>query len=181
MNRLRGVSILLAFSLLGVGCMSSQYAQSSAEPGAEADTLALLTNQDVIALAKAQVGDDVIIELMRVSGSDFWLGPQDVIALADSGVSDKVISAMIKAGGSAQYTDRSRGYYYYPPYYWYADYPFWAPWYPWYPSSYLGFSLAYTRPHYLYGRVAPHHIMSGHHGFSGRHVSGGSRSSGRHR
>ena len=181
MKWLTVVLMLLAFSLLGVGCMSSQYARRSAEPVAGADTPALLTNQDVIALTKSQLGDDVIIELMHVSGSDFRLGPQDVITLADSGVSDKVISAMIKAGESAQYADRSGGYYYYPPYYWYADYPFWSPWYPWYPSYYFGFSLAYGGPHYFHGGGVPHHVMSGHPGFSGRHVSGGSRSGGRRR
>lgn len=178
MKRLRVVSVLLVCSLAGLGCMSSGYTQHSTGPVPEADTLALMTNEDVIALSKSQVGDDVIISMMKVSGSDFRLGTRDVIALADSGVSDKVISAMIKAGESSQYVDRSGGYYYYPPYYWYADYPFW---YPWYPSYYLGFSLGYRGPLYNHGGFAPHHVFSGHSGVYGRHAPGGSHSGGRRR
>jgi outer membrane lipoprotein SlyB len=50
---------------------------------------------DVKALAKANIGDDVIISQIRNSRTVFRLSSTDIIDLHDSGVSDKVIDFMI--------------------------------------------------------------------------------------
>jgi hypothetical protein len=168
--------IVLVSALVGVGCAPEHYAQRARTAAVPEDTIALMTNKDVVALSKAGVGDDVIIDMMDVSGSDFSLRPQDVVELADSGVSDKVISAMVRTGKSSQYTDGSGGYYYYPPYYWDAGYPFW---YPWYPGFSMGLSFRSLYVHRLY---APFYGFRGYRGYNGGgHWPGGYHSGGRRR
>jgi hypothetical protein len=55
-----------------------------------------LTNADVIALAKAGMGDDVIIAKINQSATvDFKTDVADLKALKSAGVSDKVISVML--------------------------------------------------------------------------------------
>jgi hypothetical protein len=172
------VLLVLVSALVGDGCAPEHYAQRSRKAAVPEDTVTLMTNKDVIALSKSRVGDDVIVDMMGVSGSDFYLRPQDVVELADSGVSDKVISAMIKTAKSSQYTDESGGYYYSPPYYWDAGYPFW---YPWYPAFSMGLSFGYYDPLYMRGYFAPFYGARVYRGYYGGHWSGGYHSGGRHR
>jgi hypothetical protein len=54
-----------------------------------------LTNESVVKLAKAGMGDDLIINMVNTQLSSFSLTTDDVIALKTGGVSDKVISAMV--------------------------------------------------------------------------------------
>jgi hypothetical protein len=61
-----------------------------------------LTNDSVLKLAKAGMGDDTIINMINTQASTFSLSADDLIALKTGGVSDKVISAMVvkKSGGA---------------------------------------------------------------------------------
>jgi hypothetical protein len=155
--------IVLAFSLVTAGCMSERYAQHHRYRSSRSDTLAVMTKQDVISLSQAKVGDDVIISQIRASDSHFELTTQDILDLVNAGVSDKVIDAMIKTGETSGNAEGSRGYYYYPPYYWYGGYPYL---YPWYSPFYLGFSVGHYHPFYS------HRGFYGGHGFGGRGFGG---------
>jgi hypothetical protein len=155
--------IVLAFSLVTSGCVSERYAQHQ-RYHSRPDTLAAMTKQDVIALSQAKVSDDVIISQIKASHSYFELSTQDILDLVNAGVSDKVIDAMIKTGETSEKAERTRGYYYYPPYYWYAGYPYL---YPWYSPFYLGFSVRYYHPFYGYRGFLGSHGF-GSRGFGGR-------------
>lgn len=56
---------------------------------------------DIKALARAGVGDDVIISQIRSTRSSFQLGANDIIDLKQSGVSEKVLEFMINSPGTA--------------------------------------------------------------------------------
>ncbi len=96
------VAIVLACSLAVAGCISGQYAQKARARSAPADTVAVMTKDDVIALARAKVSDDIILAQIKSSDSHFHLSTQDIVDLAKAGVSDKVIDAMIKTDQSSQ-------------------------------------------------------------------------------
>ncbi len=171
-------AILLVCALASAGCYSERWAQYHRERPYRQDTLAVMTKDDVMALARAKVSDDVIISQIKASRSYFQLSTQDIIDLANAGVSDKVISAMIKADEAAKQSGDEGGYaYYYPPYYGYSGYPYWGyPWYPWYPSLYLGFSFGRYHPFYGYRTFIPRYGFSGFRGsFGGGRTIGGHR------
>jgi hypothetical protein len=89
-----GVAAIAAVCMLGVlGCASERYATHS-RMGSQ-DSLAMMTKEDVIALTKAKVGNDMILKMISTTGSTFRLHTPDVIMLADSGVADTVIHAML--------------------------------------------------------------------------------------
>ncbi len=123
-----------------------------------------MTNPDIVALTKKGIGDSVIVDLIRVRGSDFRLQASDIVALADSGVTDPVIDAMIQTSHSAEGRDRAGGYITYPAYPLYVYDPWWYDW--WWPYSsgwWLGFSYwphAYAYGHYEW---APSYWNSGGH------------------
>jgi hypothetical protein len=139
--------------LVGSGCMTGGYTTDDRAVASEADSLAM-TKQDIIAMSKAKVGDDVIIKMIHTTGSYFQLRSRDVVELADSGVSDKVIEAMIRTAETPE--NHGTRYYpapYYPPYYptyWWGAYPFYYPWS-------FGFNVGYYAPYYRRAYVAPHH------------------------
>lgn len=182
MKQMAIAAVVVVCSLAGAGCASERYAHHGRDWHARADTLDMMTKDDVIALSNAGVSDGVIIDQIKTTRSYFQLNTQDIVDLANAGVSDKVMSAMIKTDEAAGQS--TGGYYgYYPPWYWYADYPFV---YPWYPSFFLGFSLGHHRPFFGHGYHAPrfggHGAFYGGHGsFGGGRGSGGFRSGGRHR
>ncbi|HUI09348.1 MAG TPA: hypothetical protein VL221_03415 [Bacteroidota bacterium] len=147
---------VLVIGLAAAGCAPEYSSYRYREHRPVRDSTMLMTKQDVIALSKARIGDNVIIDMIRKSGSTFVLRTPDVIELADSGVSDTVISAMMKSdepwgGGRAP----ARYYAGYPPYYGYSywDYPWWSPWYF---SGWYGYWGAYYHPYYYRG-YAPYY------------------------
>jgi hypothetical protein len=113
-----------------------------------------MTTQDVIALSKARVGDNVIINMIDNSGSAFHLRTPDVLALADSGVSDTVISAMMRTdepwGGGEEPGRYFAGY---PPYYWWGASPWLSPWY--FSSYWGGYWGGFYRPYYYHRAYTP--------------------------
>jgi len=170
---------LLGCGLLLAGCYSGPYMHRPAW-SRQADSVAVMTNHDVIAMTKSGVKESVILNLVKRSAPDFQLGPNDVVALSDSGVSENVINAMIKAQDNAPAVGASRGYSYYDPYWygWYSGYPYWYwglgwdPWYSYYPHYYY----SWYRPHYFGFGGGFHTYFRGGSGFYG-----GMRTGGRHR
>ena len=79
MKHLAIAAIALASSLVSAGCVSAQYSRYDRERFSRADTLDLMTKDEVIVLTKAKVSDDVIISQMKASGSYFHLNTQDVV------------------------------------------------------------------------------------------------------
>ena len=57
--------------------------------------------EDVKALAKAGVSDDLVISQVRSSGTVYHLGTADIILLKNAGVSEKVIDYMINTPRTA--------------------------------------------------------------------------------
>lgn len=171
---------LLGCGLLLAGCYSGPYMHRHAWTR-QSDSVAVMTNHDVIAMTKSGVKESVILNLVKRSAPNFQLGPNDVVALSDSGVSENVINAMIKAQDNAPESGSSRPYYYgYDPYYysgWYWGYPYW--------SWGLGWSPWYYYPHYSYSWYRPHYFGFGggfhSHFRGGTGFYGGMRTGGRHR
>jgi hypothetical protein len=58
---------------------------------------AVFTNEDVVKLLSAAVGDDVVIAKIKSSSCRFQLDTDSIIALKKGGASDRVIAAMIEA------------------------------------------------------------------------------------
>jgi len=57
---------------------------------------AALTNDGVIRMVKAGLGEDLVVSMIKSQPARYATGPDDVIALKSAGVSDKVIAAMIE-------------------------------------------------------------------------------------
>src|SRR3569832_407920 len=56
----------------------------------------VLTNETILKMAKAGLGDDVIIGSVKAQQGNYSTAPDDLIALKGAGVSDKVIAAMLE-------------------------------------------------------------------------------------
>src|SRR5207249_2275487 len=65
-----------------------------------AQTASSLTNDDVINLKRAGVGDEVILLKIQSGPTNFKTGAPDLVALKEAGVSDPVIAAMLKSPAS---------------------------------------------------------------------------------
>lgn len=162
-------AMIFVIAFVVSGCTSERYAHNERYRASKPDTLAAMKEQDVISLSKAGVSDSLIITMLAVSNSWFQLKTQDVLDLKNAGVSDKVIDAMIESNEPLSEGSRvgEDGYYYYPPYYWYAGY------YPfrYYPSFYMGYGFSYY-PHFYtryggysyrrsFGNSGSHGVMRG--------------------
>jgi hypothetical protein len=153
-RRTIGLAVCLA-GLVAAGCSPEYSSYRYGERHAVRDTLALMSKQDVIALSRSKIGDNVIIGMINNSGSTFHLRTPDVIELADSGVSDTVISAMMKTDEPEGWGGEPGRYYAaYPPYYGWAAYPWWSPWYF---SGYWGYWGGFYRPFSYYRVHAPYY------------------------
>jgi hypothetical protein len=155
MNRTTAGLAVLVFAFAAAGCVPEYSRYRYRERPPVRDSLALMSKQDVIALSKAKIGDDVIISMIRNSGSTFHLRTPDVIELADSGVSDTVLSAMMRTdepwGGGEE---RGRYDATYPPYCWWGASPWWSPWY--FSSYWGGYWGGSYRPYYYNRLYAPY-------------------------
>ena len=175
------LAVGLAPLIASAGCVSPYYGQYERERVSEVDTLQApaMTKEDVIALAREGISDEVIVSQIKATGSYFQLSTDDILELKKAGVSEKVMSAMIKSGESRPVRRAIRRYYYgYPPYVPYSIY-YGYPWYnPWYSSIHLGFSYRRYYP-YVHSGFNSGHFSRGH--YSGFHGYGGHRSFGGHR
>jgi hypothetical protein len=59
-----------------------------------------LTNDAVVKMVKAGLGDDIVIGTIRSQTAQFVTSPDDLIALKKAGVSDKIIAAMMEKGSA---------------------------------------------------------------------------------
>ena len=57
-----------------------------------------LTNESILKLVKAGLGEDMIISMIKTQPSKFSLNADDVIAMKNGGVPDKVVAAMLVKG-----------------------------------------------------------------------------------
>lgn len=91
------LAVLAALLLLTVPAAASDPAQATATPAPASKKEAPLANEDVIKLAKLQLGDDVIIAKIKQAGSiAFDLSTDGLVQLKQAGVNGKVISAMLE-------------------------------------------------------------------------------------
>ena len=93
--------------------------------------------EDVKALAKAGLSDDLIVSQIRNSGTVYRLGAADIIALKTAGVSEKVIDCMINTPNTARPPAPAAGTVVVEP----AVYPVYP--YPYYPYPYWGWYGGY--------------------------------------
>jgi hypothetical protein len=64
----------------------------------------VLTNDAILKMAKAGLGEDILVSTIKAQPGSYTTTPDDLIALKGAGVSDKVLAAMIEkaaAGGGA--------------------------------------------------------------------------------
>ena len=61
---------------------------------------ASLTNEDVVRLANAGIGDAVIVAKIEASATAFDTSVDALLALSEAGIADDVIAAMVKAGSA---------------------------------------------------------------------------------
>jgi Glycine zipper len=94
-----------------------------------------VTNYDLVGMARAGVGDDVIISTIQSRGARLDMSPQGVIALKQSGVSDRVLLAAQNMAAGPSYVGGptyvagpppttvivTPG----PPHYWWGPGPYW--------------------------------------------------------
>ena len=73
----------------------------SAPPRSTASKPAPMTNRDVIRLAQAKVGDDIIIAKINQSKTGFDLSTDGIVQLKTAGVSEAVLKAMMNAPAGA--------------------------------------------------------------------------------
>jgi hypothetical protein len=75
--------------------------QKKAAPKAAPAAPAALTNQDVVKLVQAKLGDDLIVSKIKTSKTRFNTSVDGLIALRQAGVSDRVIAVMIDPASEA--------------------------------------------------------------------------------
>jgi len=73
---------------------------------------ASLTNDSIIKMLKAGLGEDVIVSTVRTQPAKYSTGVDDLIALKGAGVADKIITAMVErmaSGGSDRVVTSDEG------------------------------------------------------------------------
>jgi hypothetical protein len=60
----------------------------------------LLTNETILKLVKAGIGEDTIVGMVNQQPGRYALSADDLVALKTAGVSDKVLAAMIVRNGA---------------------------------------------------------------------------------
>jgi len=105
--------LLLAFAFVGFA-LPTHAQTSDPEPdpdagprpqSAEVSRVHLIGNEDILRMAKAGLGDDVLIQTIQLQPGHYDTNPDDLIALKSAGLSDKVLAAMQAHGsGLAQGT-----------------------------------------------------------------------------
>ncbi len=86
--------LILAVFVVGHPFEAAMQKRRPARPQARPKTAAM-TNQDVIKLAQAKIGDDIIIARIRQSKTNFDFSTEALLQLKDAGVSDRVLKVMM--------------------------------------------------------------------------------------
>lgn len=92
-------AVVLTLAL--TGCIVAPPRQQVIVPPPPVQTGPPLGIEDVKALAKAGVSDDLIVSQIRSSGTVYHLNSADIILLKNSGVGEKVIDYMINTPRTA--------------------------------------------------------------------------------
>lgn len=79
----------------------AQQAQATAQSQQQAQQTQPLTIEDIKAMVRARIGDDVIISQIRNSHTVYHLKTADIISLKKAGVSEKIIVFMINTQSSS--------------------------------------------------------------------------------
>lgn len=79
---------------------------SGAAPATQSDTAGILaskplTNEAIVGLVSAGVGEDIIVSMVSTQPGRYSLGADDVVALKKARVSDKIITAMLSSAAHA--------------------------------------------------------------------------------
>jgi hypothetical protein len=112
----RGLAALGAVSLLLLCLLSTPAVRSQApaaqegplQPNSDVPRVHLLDNAEIIKMAKAGLGDDVLIQTIRVQPGHYDTAPDDLIALKSAGLSNPVIAAIVEHGSSPAIHDPER-------------------------------------------------------------------------
>ena len=98
--------VLRAFVATALLCLArnsrAQTSDSSdgpLQPSADVARVHLLGNDDILRMAKAGLGDDLLFQTIQIQPGRYSTTPDDLITLKSSGLSDRVIAAM-QAHGS---------------------------------------------------------------------------------
>lgn len=96
----RALSIGLALMLIALGLLlpASGVAQTSVEGPLTLTAPKLLTNDSILRMVKAGLGDDLILQTISAQPGRYATDSDSMIALKDAGVSDRIISAMVNRG-----------------------------------------------------------------------------------
>ena len=78
--------------------IDAQRAEASRQQAAATEAAALLTNDDILKMAKVKMPDAIIITKLKTSKCRFDLKTDALVQLKSAGVSDAVIVAMMEAG-----------------------------------------------------------------------------------
>ncbi len=62
----------------------------------------VLSNEAIVKMTHADLGDDLILQAIRVQPGDYRTGPDDLVALKNAGVSQSLISAMLAHSSGLQ-------------------------------------------------------------------------------
>src|SRR5438094_232993 len=71
-----------------------------------------LTNDTILKMAKAGLGEEILLSTIKAQPGNYTTTPDDLIALKSAGITDKVIAAMIEktaSGGAAPTPARPSG------------------------------------------------------------------------
>jgi hypothetical protein len=61
----------------------------------------ILTNESIMKMAKAGLGESIIVSMVQNQPGKYSLAPDDLVKLKEAGVSEKVLAAMIAKGSGA--------------------------------------------------------------------------------
>jgi hypothetical protein len=89
--------VAFALMLLGVGAGLAQSSPESVEGplAAPAPVVKTLTNDSIIRMSKAGLGDDLILQTINTQPGDYKTDADAMVALKEAGVSDRVITGMV--------------------------------------------------------------------------------------
>jgi hypothetical protein len=71
------------------------------QPSTDTPRVRLIGNDDILKMAHAGLGEDLILQTIQLKPGHYDTNPDDLIALKTAGLSDRVISAMVAHGAPA--------------------------------------------------------------------------------
>jgi hypothetical protein len=99
---LRFLPFVLGFSLLSIAAITQQPHITDSPQSVDGPLTATrgpsMDNQSVMKMAKAGLGDDLIVETINTQPGHYATDADSLVLLKDAGISDRVITAMINKG-----------------------------------------------------------------------------------